>query len=54
MVSLSTKKAAVYDMNSDIPLTCPRPLEGRGHVTLVHGDSNNAKLCYMLCCAQHT
>ena len=26
-------------MNSDIPLTCPRPLGGRGHLTLARGDS---------------
>ena len=39
MVSPSTKKAAVYGMNSDIPLTCPRPLGGREHLTLARGDS---------------
>ena len=39
MVSPSTKKAAVYGMNSDIPLTCPRPLGGRGHLTIARGDS---------------
>ena len=27
---------------------CPRPLEGRGHVTLARGDSNTLR------CAQHT
>ena len=26
-------------MNSDIPLKCPRPLGGRGHLTLARGDS---------------
>ena len=38
-------------MNSDIPLTCPRPLEGRGHVTLARGDSTMRS--FVICFAVH-